>query len=216
MLSSRMFTTAFRFFAGLAIFSLIALVITAGTVVVFGETPYAEFQGDRAALVLDPQLTAPYATMRKLQAEGIPVIAVMITGRPLYVNPALNTADAFVVAWLPGSEGGGVADVLVAEGGLRPALQGERAVLGAAYEVSTARHLAEVEQMTGGAQTGMGAHDTVSGERGMAGSSTACGPGFGLGVVGAPGAPDVTGAASSAAPATRAGSAPGRPAAAPP
>ncbi|NBB26079.1 1,4-beta-D-glucan glucohydrolase [Porphyrobacter sp. SLTP] len=89
-------------------------------VVVFGETPYAEFQGDRAALVLDPQLTAPYATMRKLQAEGIPVIAVMITGRPLYVNPALNTADAFVVAWLPGSEGGGVADVLVADSAGKP------------------------------------------------------------------------------------------------
>jgi len=89
-------------------------------VVVFGETPYAEFQGDRAALVLDPQLTAAYATMRKLQAEGIPVIAVMITGRPLYVNPALNTADAFVVAWLPGSEGGGVADVLVADSTGKP------------------------------------------------------------------------------------------------
>lgn len=89
-------------------------------VVVFGETPYAEFQGDRAALVLDPQLTAPYATMRKLQADGIPVVAVMITGRPLYVNPALNTADAFVVAWLPGSEGGGVADVLVADSAGKP------------------------------------------------------------------------------------------------
>jgi beta-glucosidase len=89
-------------------------------VVVFGETPYAEFQGDRAALVLDPELTAPYATMKKLQAEGIPVIAVMITGRPLYVNPALNAADAFVVAWLPGSEGAGVADVLVGDGRGKP------------------------------------------------------------------------------------------------
>lgn len=84
-------------------------------VVVFGETPYAEFQGDRAALVLDPELTAPFATMKKLKAQGIPVVAVMITGRPLYVNPALNAADAFVVAWLPGSEGGGVADVLVGD-----------------------------------------------------------------------------------------------------
>jgi beta-glucosidase len=84
-------------------------------VVVFGETPYAEFQGDRAALLLDPELTAPYETMKKLKAQGIPVVAVMITGRPLYVNPALNTADAFVVAWLPGSEGAGVADVLVGD-----------------------------------------------------------------------------------------------------
>lgn len=83
-------------------------------IVVFGETPYAEFQGDRALLTLDHELTAPYETMRKLQAQGIPVVALMITGRPLYVNPALNAADAFVVAWLPGSEGGGIADVLIA------------------------------------------------------------------------------------------------------
>lgn len=89
-------------------------------VVVFGETPYAEFQGDRAALVLDPELTAPFATMKKLQAQGIPVVAVMVTGRPLYVNPALNAADAFVVAWLPGSEGGGIADVLVGDAAGKP------------------------------------------------------------------------------------------------
>jgi len=84
-------------------------------VVVFGETPYAEFQGDRATLALDPELRGPFVTMRKLKAQGIPVIAVMITGRPLYANPALNAADAFVSAWLPGSEGGGVADVLVGD-----------------------------------------------------------------------------------------------------
>ncbi len=85
-------------------------------VVVFGEKPYAEFQGDRATLQLDPELTAPWAVMRRLKAQGIPVVAVMVTGRPLYVNPALNLADAFVVAWLPGSEGGGLADVLVGDG----------------------------------------------------------------------------------------------------
>lgn len=82
-------------------------------VVVFGEKPYAEFQGDRATLALDSDLAGPYETMRKLKAQGIPVVAVMLTGRPLYVNPALNLADAFVVAWLPGSEGAGVADVIV-------------------------------------------------------------------------------------------------------
>lgn len=82
-------------------------------VVIFGEKPYAEFQGDRKSLQLDPELTGPFETMKKLKAQGIPVVAVMITGRPLYVNPALNLADAFVVAWLPGSEGAGVADVLV-------------------------------------------------------------------------------------------------------
>lgn len=82
-------------------------------VVVFGETPYAEFQGDIKNLQLRQELRKPYETMRKLKAQGIPVIAVMITGRPLFMNPELNAADAFVVAWLPGSEGNGVADVLV-------------------------------------------------------------------------------------------------------
>ncbi|VVT01283.1 glycoside hydrolase family 3 protein [Erythrobacter sp. EC-HK427] len=89
-------------------------------VVVFGETPYAEFQGDRATLQLDQNLTGPWQTMRDLQAQGIPVVALMITGRPLYVNPALNASDAFVVAWLPGSEGGGVADVLVGDAAGNP------------------------------------------------------------------------------------------------
>jgi beta-glucosidase len=89
-------------------------------VVVFGEKPYAEFQGDRATLALDADLTGPYATMRALKEQGIPVVAVMITGRPLYVNPALNAADAFVVAWLPGTEGGGLADVLVGDAGGAP------------------------------------------------------------------------------------------------
>ncbi|MXO85841.1 1,4-beta-D-glucan glucohydrolase [Altererythrobacter aurantiacus] len=89
-------------------------------VVVFGETPYAEFQGDRAALVLDPELTSPFQTIERLKAQDIPVVAVMITGRPLYANPALNSADAFVVAWLPGSEGGGIADVLVGDAAGKP------------------------------------------------------------------------------------------------
>ncbi len=89
-------------------------------VVVFGETPYAEFQGDRATLQLDEALTGPWATMQRLRDQGIPVVAVMITGRPLYVNPALNDADAFVVAWLPGSEGGGIADVLVGDAAGNP------------------------------------------------------------------------------------------------
>jgi beta-glucosidase len=83
-------------------------------IVVFGETPYAEFQGDLKALQLPAELRRPWETMRKLKAAGVPVVAVMLTGRPLYVNPALNLAHAFVVAWLPGSEGGGIADVLVA------------------------------------------------------------------------------------------------------
>lgn len=83
-------------------------------IVVFGETPYAEFQGDIPSLQLRPELRRPFATMRKLKADGVPVVAVMLTGRPLFVNEALNEADAFVTAWLPGSEGAGVADLLFA------------------------------------------------------------------------------------------------------
>ena len=83
-------------------------------IVVFGEKPYAEFQGDLKTLQLKPELRGPLATMKKLKAQGIPVVAVMLTGRPLFVNPEINTADAFVAAWLPGSEGEGVADMLLA------------------------------------------------------------------------------------------------------
>ncbi|RXZ65031.1 glycoside hydrolase family 3 protein [Pelagerythrobacter rhizovicinus] len=90
-------------------------------IVVFGETPYAEFQGDIPSLQLRPELRWPIETMRKLKEAGIPVVAVMITGRPLYVNEALNEADAFVTAWLPGSEGGGVADLLFAGADGNPA-----------------------------------------------------------------------------------------------
>jgi beta-glucosidase len=82
-------------------------------IIVFGETPYAEFQGDLATLQLRPELRQPWQTMQRLAAQHIPVVAVMLTGRPLFVNPALNAANAFVVAWLPGSEGEGIADVLV-------------------------------------------------------------------------------------------------------
>lgn len=86
-------------------------------IVVFGEKPYAEFQGDLRSLQLGDDLKGPLATMKALRAQGVPVVAVMLTGRPLFVNPQLNTADAFVVAWLPGSEGGGLADVLYAKDG---------------------------------------------------------------------------------------------------
>ncbi|HVF95044.1 MAG TPA: glycoside hydrolase family 3 N-terminal domain-containing protein [Sphingomonas sp.] len=86
-------------------------------IVVFGETPYAEFQGDLKTLQLRPDLRKPIETMRRLKAQGVPVIALMLTGRPLFTGPELNAADAFVVAWLPGSEGAGVADRLFAAGG---------------------------------------------------------------------------------------------------
>ena len=83
-------------------------------VVVFGERPYAEFSGDIGGLQFDDD--RPLALMRRLKADGIPVIAVFLSGRPLWVNRELNAADAFVAAWLPGSEGGGIADLLLRSG----------------------------------------------------------------------------------------------------
>src|SRR5690606_20501107 len=53
--------------------------------------------------------------LKKFKAAGIPVVSVFLSGRPLWVNPELNASDAFVAAWLPGSEGAGIADVLFAK-----------------------------------------------------------------------------------------------------
>ncbi len=82
-------------------------------VVVFGEDPYAEFQGDIPNLSYKPGNDADLALIKRLKAEGIPVVAVFLSGRPLWVNREINAADAFVAAWLPGSEGAGIADVLL-------------------------------------------------------------------------------------------------------
>lgn len=83
-------------------------------VVVFGEDPYAEFQGDVANLAYQPNGKTDLELLKKLKAQGVPVVSVFLSGRPLWVNPEINASNAFVAAWLPGSEGGGLADVLVA------------------------------------------------------------------------------------------------------
>ena len=81
-------------------------------IVVFGETPYAEFMGDQSDVALHHDNGESLELIKKLRAQGTPVVAVMLSGRPLYVNPQINASDAFVEAWLPGSEGEGIADVL--------------------------------------------------------------------------------------------------------
>lgn len=83
-------------------------------IVVFGEEPYAEGQGDIDTLEFEPGSKKSLQVLKKLQAQGIPVVSVFLSGRPLWVNPEMNASDAFVAAWLPGSEGNGVADVLIA------------------------------------------------------------------------------------------------------
>jgi len=78
-------------------------------VVVVGETPYAEYMGDRDDLGLASEDLEAIAKVKK---SGIPVVVVLISGRPLILGEALTMADAVVAAWLPGTEGRGVADVL--------------------------------------------------------------------------------------------------------
>ncbi len=78
-------------------------------IVVIGERPYAEGQGDRADLTINTTL------IERMRERADTVIVILVTGRPLIITEALPLADAWVVAWLPGSEGAGVADVLFGE-----------------------------------------------------------------------------------------------------
>ena len=78
-------------------------------VVVIGETPYAEMMGDRGDLSLSQE---DVDAVRNMKQAGIPVVVILISGRPLIINDVLDQADAFIAAWLPGTEGEGVADVL--------------------------------------------------------------------------------------------------------
>ena len=96
-------------------------------VVVFGENPYAEFQGDLQTLLYKPGDDADLQLIKRLKADGIPVVAVFLSGRPLWVNREINAADAFVAAWLPGSEGAGIADVLLrkADGSMQHDFKGK-------------------------------------------------------------------------------------------
>ena len=82
-------------------------------IVVFGEDPYAEFQGDRETVDFTSEKALDL--MRRLRADGIPVVALFLSGRPLWVNPELNAANAFVAAFLPGTEAGGLADLLIGD-----------------------------------------------------------------------------------------------------
>ena len=81
-------------------------------IVVFGEEPYAEGHGDRDNLDYQRNTKSDLALLNKLKSQGIPVVSIFISGRPMWMNKELNASDAFVAAWLPGSEGSAVADVL--------------------------------------------------------------------------------------------------------
>lgn len=84
-------------------------------IVVIGETPYAEMLGDREDLTLGKEDVEAIENMKK---AGIRVVAVLVSGRPMIIESVLGKCDGFVAAWLPGTEGQGVADVLF--GAYRP------------------------------------------------------------------------------------------------
>lgn len=96
-------------------------------VVVFGEDPYAEGHGDRENLDYQRGEKTDLALLKKLKAQGIPVVSIFLSGRPMWVNAELNASDAFVAAWLPGSEGQGVADVILtnADGSIQNNFKGK-------------------------------------------------------------------------------------------
>lgn len=81
-------------------------------VVVVGEMPYAEMMGDRLG-DKDLSLSAEdIALVKKVKESGVPVVTILLSGRPMILGSTLDVSDAFIAAWLPGSEGQGVADVL--------------------------------------------------------------------------------------------------------
>ena len=82
-------------------------------IVVFGEDPYAEGEGDRENLAYQTDSKSDLELLLRLRATGVPVVSIFLSGRAMCVNDEIEASDAFVAAWLPGSEGGGVADVLL-------------------------------------------------------------------------------------------------------
>jgi beta-glucosidase len=90
------------------------VVATAGeadaAVVVLSEKPYAEFQGDSATINTLSQ--EDWTLLQQARASGKPVIALVVSGRPVLIADHLAQADAWIAAWLPGTEGEGVADLL--------------------------------------------------------------------------------------------------------
>ncbi|SMF58283.1 glycoside hydrolase family 3 protein [Pseudobacteriovorax antillogorgiicola] len=84
-------------------------------IVVIGETPYAEGRGDLGAadtLELAKLHPEDLEVLKRVKASGVPAVAIYLGGRPLYANKEINLSDAFVAAWLPGSEAEGITDVI--------------------------------------------------------------------------------------------------------
>jgi beta-glucosidase len=78
-------------------------------IVVIGEKPYAEGMGDRNSLNLDAE---DISAIQNVKNAGVSTVVILISGRPMIIEPVLPSCDALIAAWLPGTEGEGVADVI--------------------------------------------------------------------------------------------------------
>jgi beta-glucosidase len=78
-------------------------------VLVVGEKPYAEGAGDRDDLSLGEE---DLAAARRIKEAGVPMVTILLSGRPLIIGEVLDQSAAFLAAWLPGTEGAGIADLL--------------------------------------------------------------------------------------------------------
>ena len=78
-------------------------------IVIVGETPYAEMEGDRESLILDKK---DLAVINRVRKAGVPVVVIILSGRPLIITDELDKWSGLIAAWLPGSEGKGVTDVI--------------------------------------------------------------------------------------------------------
>jgi len=87
-------------------------------IVVYGEQPYAEMFGDVQSAIYNSG--QPLRQLRELQRAGIPTVSVFVSGRPLWVRPEIEASNAFVAAWLPGTEAEGIADVLIGDAAGKP------------------------------------------------------------------------------------------------
>jgi beta-glucosidase len=78
-------------------------------IVVVGEEPYAEGHGDRDDLTLSSE---DIAVLNRVNASGKPMVVILLSGRPMIITDILDDAEAFMAAWLPGTEGNGISDVI--------------------------------------------------------------------------------------------------------
>ena len=78
-------------------------------IVAIGEKPYAEMNGDCESLDLSKD---DIELVNKLSKSGKPIVMILISGRPMILEPVLDKCDAILAAWLPGTEGAGISDVI--------------------------------------------------------------------------------------------------------